>query len=160
MKKRSSYRPKGVRLDNLSWVLAGIKPLTELPDVNAIVRAKNHGAMHALVHGQGTADDVQTIVHAINMTAALVGVRKTLGADWCEEIHVAQNALLAMARRGSDRGRFVFTGSEMHAVNLAMEVHDTQLDEAAVIEVERALKLIRKPGTGNKAIRVVELDHA
>ena len=71
MKKRSGYRPKGVRLDNVSWVLAGIKPLTELPDVNAIVRAKNHGAMRALVLGQGTKEDVQTVVQAINMTEAL-----------------------------------------------------------------------------------------
>lgn len=160
MRKRSRYRPKGVRMDNVSWVLAGIKPLTELPDVNAIVRAKNHGAMRELVMGQGTKQDVQTVIEAINMTEALAGVRKTLGADWRDEIHTALDALLAMARRGLDRGRFLFTGAELNAVNLAMEIHDTQLNEATVIEIEQALDLIRKTVAGGKAIRVVELDHA
>lgn len=160
MRKRSSYRPKGVRLDNVSWVIAGIKPLTELPDVSTLVRAKNHGAMRALVLGEGTKQDVQTVIEAINMTEALAGVRETLGADWREEIHTAQDALLAMARRGIDRGRFLLTGAELNAVNLAMEIHDTQLNEATVIEIEKALDLIRKTIAGGKAIRVVELDHA
>lgn len=27
MRKRSSYKPRGVRLDNMSWVKAGLKPV-------------------------------------------------------------------------------------------------------------------------------------
>jgi hypothetical protein len=48
-----------------------------------------------------------------------------------------------MGKRGLANGdRFLFTGPEMQAVNLAMDVHDAQLDECTVAELEKALNLV------------------
>jgi hypothetical protein len=42
-----------------------------------------------------------------------------------------------MALRGLETGRFVFRGPEMQSVNLAMEVHDAQLEASSVKELEQ-----------------------
>ena len=157
MRKQSRYKPKGMRLDNMAWVLTGFKKLTDLPNENFIVRTRTHDAMRALVAGKGTSEDVEVVTNAMNMTEALASVRQDLGADWRTEIHAALDALLAMARRGAERGRFLFTGPEMTAVNLGMEIHDAQLDQATVIELERALAIINKAKLSGQALRVVEV---
>ena len=98
MRKRSSYRPKPIRLDNMSWVRAGLKKLTELTDENAVVRVKNHGALRAMVTGTGTKDDADVLIAALNMTEALARLRQQLGADWAMEIRAGQDALLSVCR--------------------------------------------------------------
>lgn len=155
MKKRSSYRPKGMRFDNLAWVLAGFKKVAEMDD-NIVVRTGNHSAMRTLVEGKGTKEEVKVVINALNVTEALADVRSDLGADWRQEIHAAIDALVAMARRGEETGRFVFRGPELTAINLAMEIHDAQLDQATVNEVAQAYKLIDKNMRSGKVIRVVE----
>lgn len=157
MRKRSSYKPRGVRVDNLTWVLAGFKKLTDLTNENFIVRTKNHDAMRALVAGEGARPEVEIVINALNMTEALAEVRAELGADWRVEIHAALDALLEMARRGDQTGRFLFRGPELTAVNLGMEIHDAQLDQATVIELEKAMAIIEKVKRSGKAVRVVEM---
>ena len=77
----------------------------------------------------------------MNVTEALALIGK--GKDWHTEIRAAQDAVLKMAQRGLAKGdKFVFTGAEMQAVNLCMDVHDAQLDNCTVSELEKALKLV------------------
>jgi hypothetical protein len=52
------------------------------------------------------------------------------------EINEAQNALYEMASRGLETERFLFRGPEMQAVNLAMDIHDVQLEESTVKQLE------------------------
>lgn len=156
MRKRSSYRPRGVRRDNIGWVLAGMKRLTELPDQNIIVRTRNHDALRSLAMGTGTREDVDIVIGALNMTEALALVRADLGADWKAEIQAALQCLLEMARRGAATGRFLFRGPELTAVNLGMDVHDAQLDAATVAELEQAVALVAKVVAAGKALSIVE----
>lgn len=156
MRKRSKYRPRGVRLDNLGWVVGGLKRLTQLPHENVIVRARNHDALRSLAAGTGTRADVDIVIGALNMTEALALIRKDLGADWQAEIQAAMQGLLEMARRGAATGRFLFRGPELTAVNLGMEVHDAQLDATTVAELERAMDLVAKVKLAGRATSIVE----
>ena len=160
MRKRSSYRPKGVRLDNMHWVVSGFKKLTELPEQNVTVRIKNHAAMSSLVGGTGSSADVHVLISALNMTEALAVVRDELGADWKAEIRAGQNALHVMACRGVAKGRFLFTGPELNAINQAMEIHDAQLDAATVAELEQAMDIITRALASGKAHKIQEAAHA
>jgi hypothetical protein len=135
MKKKSKYKPKGVRLDALNWVLAGLKPISECGDALTILKAKNHSALTEVVQGRGNHDQIDVLIAALNMTEAYAHHGK--GGDWKEEIRQAQDSLLSMALRGVETGRFVFRGPEMQAVNLAMEVHDAQLEASSVKELEQ-----------------------
>jgi hypothetical protein len=58
------------------------------------------------------------------------------GKDWLLEIREAQNAIYEMASRGLEKEKFLFRGPEMQAVNLAMEIHDAQLEQSTVKQLE------------------------
>lgn len=145
MRKRSSYRPKAVRLDNMAWLKQGMVPLREVKSEYLMLRVKNHAAMTEITQGRGGRDHVDTLIAALNMTEALARVRATLGQDWADEIRAGQDALLHLARRGiAPGGRFVLTGLEMAAINLALEVHDAQLEQCTVAELEKAIGVVHE----------------
>lgn len=155
MRKRSKYRPKGVRIDAVNWVVSGLQPLRSVKDEHIALLTKNHGAMADLAKGNGTRDHIDIIIAALNMTEALYRVRAGLGKDWAAEIRAGQDALLTMTRRGVERNRFLFTGPEMQAVNLALEIHDAQLDQCTVAELEAAIELVKRE-IQNKRARAIE----
>jgi hypothetical protein len=154
MRKRSAYRPKGVRLDNMSWVKSGLQRLVSLTNENFVVRTKNHAAMRAITTGVGTKDDADIMIAALNMTEALAKLR--IGDDWSSEIRAGQVALLALCRRYMDIRRFVFKAEELTAVNLAMEIHDAQLDACTVQELERAMDIVTRVKQSGQAIQIGE----
>jgi mRNA degradation ribonuclease J1/J2 len=154
MRKRSKYKPKGVRLDNMLWVTSGMKKVSQVEDAGVMLKIKNHMAMANLVQGRGTREDVDMMIAAMNVTEAFAIHGK--GKDWKPEIRAAQDALVTMARRGVERGdKFIFMGEEMQAINLAMEVHDVQLDEATVSELEQALQLVEREVRAKRARAIV-----
>lgn len=157
MRKRSKYKPKGVRLDNLTWVVAGMKKVGSLPTTGVVLKLKNHEALDAILTGQGTRDHVDILIAAVNMSEALIRVRDELGVDWANEIKAAQDAIFTMSRRGLEKGRFAFTGPEMTAVKLVMDVHDVQLDNCTVKEMEKALFIIEEVIRLKQARPIVEM---
>ena len=143
MRKRSKYKPKGVRLDVMGWIKEGAMPMTAHNDAVLALRIKNHAALTSITKGTGTRDDIDILIASINITEALA--MQGLGKDWRPEITAAQEAILTMTRRGIPLGdKFLFTGPELTAVNLAMEVHDAQIDQASVSDLERALDKVQQ----------------
>jgi hypothetical protein len=142
MRKRSKYKPKGVRLDALNWVLSGLKPVSKVGDALVILKAKNHSALTEVVQGRGNRDQIDVLIAALNMCEAYAIHGK--GKDWLPEIKKAQDALYEMAKRGIDTDKFLFRGPEMQAVNLAMEIHDAQLEESTVKQLEDMSDFVTK----------------
>ena len=143
MRKRSKYKPKRNLVDPVTWVLAGIKPFKEVP-TSINIRIKNHAAMDALRRGEATREEMDVLIGAFNMTEAYTILRPDLGADWVKEIRAGQDALLMVAARGIESGRFVLKAQELVAMNLVMELHDAQLDQTNVREMELAMEIIDK----------------
>lgn len=156
MRKRSKYKPKGVRLDAVTWVVAGMKKITDLPDTDVALRIRNHDALTAVVQGRATKAEADVLIAAFNMAEALPLVNPAFGVDWKPEIREGQDALLSMCRRGVKTGRFVFTGPELKAVQQAMEVHDAQLDAMRVSDMEKALDIVENMVRSKRAIRIYE----
>ena len=142
MRKKSSYKPRPIRADNLNWILAGMKKVGTLPSAGLELKLKNHEALDSILKGEGTRDHMDVLISAVNICEALVRVRDDLGLDWANEIKAAQDALYTMAKRGVEKNRFAFTGLEMTAMKLVMDVHDVQLDNCTVKEMERALFIV------------------
>jgi hypothetical protein len=157
MKKRSKYKPRPVRADNLNWILAGMKKVGTLPTAGVALKLKNHEALDSILTGRGTREHVDVIINAVNMAEAMVRIRDDLGADWATEIRAAQDAIYTMGRRGIEKGRFAFTGPEMTAVKLVMDVHDAQLDDCTVKEMERALVIVSEEIRLKKCRPIVEM---
>lgn len=149
MRKRSKYKPKGVRVDAVNWVLAGLKPVSKVGDALIVLKAKNHSALTEVVQGRGNRDQIDILIAAMNMCEAYAIHGK--GEDWLDEIKEGQDALYNMARRGIEKGKFLFTGPEMKAINLAMDIHDQQLEESSVSMLEKMTDFVAKQITLKKA---------
>lgn len=143
MRKRSRYKPKATLPDPVNWVLSGMKPLRAMSE-GTTLKIKNHESMLDITRGSGTRRSVDDLVGAMNMAEALHRVNPVLGEDYTAEIREAQDAVFAMASRGLSTGKFLFTGAEMQAVNVGMEVHDAQLDACTVGELEKAVQLMMR----------------
>lgn len=150
MRKRSKYRPKGVRLDVVDYVLTSIKPVSTLTSEVATLRIKNHGALTAVCQGNADRADIDVLIAAVNIAEALV--IQGVGKDYAAEIRAGQDALRDMAKRGVNLGdRFILRALELQAINLAMEVHDAQLDAITMQQLERAIEQVTKVIRSGKA---------
>ena len=156
MRKKSKYKPKGMRLDNLTWVTAGLKKVGSLPSAGVELKLKNHEALEAVLKGYATRDHVDVLIAAFNVSEALYYVNPDLGEDWAEEIRAAQNAIFTMSRRGLKLGSFVFNALEMQAVKLAMSVHNQQLDDCTVRQLEEAITYVAIRVKNKQARAIVE----
>jgi hypothetical protein len=156
MKKKSKYKPKGVRLDNMSWIISGMKKVGTLPTAGVALKLKNYEALDSILTGQGTKEHVDVLISAVNMSEALIRVREDLGRDWADEIRAAQDAVYSMGMRGHEKGSFLFTGPEMTAVKLVMDLHDTQLDNCSVKEMEQAIFIVEEEIRLRKARAIVK----
>jgi hypothetical protein len=154
MRKKSKYKPRPVLRDCMAYIKTGFAPVRDQEDTITL-RMKNHAAVEEITKGRGTKSHIDTVIVAVNMTEALAMIRQDLGADWREEINAAQDALFAMAQRGVATGRWLFTGPELTAVNLAMELHDQQLDACTVDELQKAIELSKRIIRAGKA-RVID----
>jgi predicted transcriptional regulator len=79
-----------------------------------------------------------------------------IGQDWAEEIKAAQDAIFHMGRKCADTNNFIFTGPEMNAVKMGMEIHDRQLEVATVRQLEQALSIVGKEIKSGKARPIKE----
>lgn len=156
MRKKSKYKPKGVRLDTVSWVLSGMKPFTSV-SLAVDIRIKNHVAIEQLRLGQADKEQIDILIGAFNMMEGFG--RMGIGVDWAEEIRAGQDALLSVAKRGVKRDmRFVATGPELIAINLAMEIHDAQLDVCTVRQLEQALDIVQEDVIHKRARAINDQD--
>jgi len=154
MKKRSKYRPKGLIMDTMLFVSSGLKRVGSI-SAGTTLKIKNHAALESVRCGQGAREDVDILITAFNITEALAMMR--IGDDWKVEIRAAQDALLAMGRRGVETGKFILRGPELTIFNLAMELHDAQLDACTVSELEKAIDIVAAVVRAKGARAIIQL---
>lgn len=141
MRKRSKYRPKGVRLDTMAYVMESMTPVAQHGGFLMTLKIKNHAALAALTQGRAVRADIDTLIAALNMAEALY--RLGMGREHGSVVKEGLDALRAVGARGSANNRFILRSSEMTALNTVMELHDAQLDICVVKDVERAIELVR-----------------
>jgi len=154
-KPRKKYKPKGVRMDALTWVISGFKKVAEVPDAGTKLMLKNHVSFDEIREGRGDTHHVDNLISMVNMAEALA--KRQLGRDWLPEIGEAQDAIFAMAQRGVSGKSFIFTGEELKAVQTIMELHDEQLRQCPVRTLELSLDDIAKEFKGNKMRKIEAL---
>lgn len=156
MKKKSKYKPKGVRLDTLTWVISGMKKVASVPDAGTKLLLRNHASFDEIREGRGNKEHVDTLIQMVNMAEALACLQ--LGRDWLPEIGEAQDAVYAMAQRGVSGKKFLFTGEELSKVQQILELHDEQLRNCPVKVMEQALELIAKNLQHHKMRKIEPLE--
>lgn len=152
MRKRSKYRPKGVILDPINHVISGLKRVGSI-SAGVTLMIRNHTALEAVRKGEGTREDIDVLIGALNVTEALAFFK--YGDDWASEIRAAQDALLELGRRGAETGKFILRGPELTALNLGMQIHDAQLEACTVVDLERAMDYVTQCLRNGKARSMV-----
>jgi hypothetical protein len=154
-RKKSKYKPKGVRLDATTWVINGFRNISQTGDAVLHLKIKNHESLECLRKGEATRMDIDAIISAFNMAEALA--RMQIGDDYAAEIKAGQDALLDVAKRGVNRDdRFVLKAAELSAINLVMEIHDAQLEITTIGELEKAMDIVTKEIRMRRARPVLE----
>jgi hypothetical protein len=154
-RKKSKYKPKGVRLDATTWVINGFRNISETGDAVLHLKIKNHESLECLRKGEATRMDIDAIISAFNMAEALA--RMQIGDDYAAEIKAGQDALLDVAKRGVNRDdRFVLKAQELTAIMLVAEIHDAQLEITTIGELEKAMDIVAKEIRMRKARPVLE----
>ena len=155
MRKRSKYRPKGVIMNPIAYVVEGMKPVAKHDDYLIKLKIKNHMAMTNLTQGRATQQDIRMhLLPMANITEALFHMG--FGRDYVSEVKSGLDALHAVGRRGAESGRFVLRSEEMQALNTLMELHDAQMDAITVKDMERAIKLVNEEFKQRKMRVIVE----
>ena len=144
MRKRSKYRPRQKLQDPMSYVMNGfVRVDVAAKEIIDTVRIKNPMAMALILKGEGTRKEMGDIMTAFKIMCHLA--QRGLGADWMPEIQAASDAIESMRVRGEAKGdRFLFNGEELKAVNLGMEIHDAQLEQCTLAQMERAVDDFKK----------------
>lgn len=152
MRKRSSYRPKGVRLDVMAYVRESMTPVAKHSDYLLTLKIKNHAAMAALTRGGAIRKDIDLLISMGNVCEALY--RMGFGQEYGGVVRGGMDALFNVGQRGALTNRFVLRAEEMQALNLLMELHDAQMDVITIKDMERAIDLVHKEFVNNK-MRVI-----
>lgn len=142
MKKRSKYRPKGVLINPLAYVLESLKPVKDHDSYLIDLKIKNHAAMEVLTKGRAVRADMDILINMVNVVEALY--RLGFGEDYGDVVQQGLDALHEVGKRGVQTGRFILKAHEMSHLNLVMELHDAQMEVITVKDMERAVDLVNK----------------
>ena len=137
MRKRSKYRPKGVRLDTIGYVMESIKPVAKHESYLLDLKIKNSEAMVALMRGSAVKGDMDTLIAMSNIVEALYQLR--FGAEYKDVAVDGREALLQIIHRAVTTKRFVPTAEQIKALQDLMELHDAQMDVITIKDMERAM---------------------
>ena len=154
MRKRSKYRPRGVLINTLGYVLEGMTPIAKHDQYLVELKIKNHMAMSTLTKGLATRDDIDTLIATANITEALY--RLGFGREYKDVVREGLDSLRSVGKRGVDTNKFVLKSAEMNALNLMMELHDAQMDLITIKDMEKAMNIVREEYRQRKMRPIVE----
>ena len=153
MRKRSSYRPKGVRLNPMEYVIESLTPVAAHGSILIDLKLKNHAALATTTQGRADRKTIDVLIAALNMTETLY--KKGFGEDYGQVVRDGMQALRSLGARGADTGKFIMKSEEMAALNEAMELHDAQLEVITVKDMEKALHHIYETIKHKRATPIV-----
>jgi hypothetical protein len=139
-RKRSTYRPRPVIKDPLTYVLSGFKRITQ--EHQTIVALRHHDALHALTHGTASKEDWETVCSMINTSVAMS--EKVFSGEYLEELKAAMTAHAKCGRRFVEGKGMGYTGAELEAVNTAVDLITEQLKLVTVAELEDSVRAVEQ----------------
>lgn len=126
----------------LGYVLESLTPIAKMDRYFIELKIKNHLALKNLTMGVAGRDDIESLIQSVNMVEALY--RLGFGREYATEVREGLDALHAVGVRGSATNRFILKSDEMNALNVAMELHDAQLEVITLKDMENAIKLVNE----------------
>ena len=150
MRKKSKYKPKGVRLDAMNWVVTGMTKVSAKESEYVTMHLKNMSALDSLAKGTANKKEIDICIGVINVAEALCELG--VGSEYHQIVLNASSALYDVCKRSFDiNDRFICRGSELSAIKLGYEVHDAQMEATTIGMLDKALDVIDKTIRAQKA---------
>jgi len=150
MRKKSKYKPKGVRLDTMNWVVTGMTKVSAKESAYVTMHLKNMSALDSLAKGTANKKEIDIVIGVINVAEALCELG--VGSEYHQIVLDASSALYDVCKRSFDiNDRFICRGSELSAIKLGYEVHDAQMEATTIGMLDKALDVIDKTIRAQKA---------
>ena len=154
MRKKSKYKPKGVRMDTMTWIVEGMTKVTDKKSAYLTMHLKNLSALDSLAKGTANKQEIDIVIGVINVAEALCELG--VGVEYHQLVLDASSALYAVCKRSFDiNDRFVCKGQELSAIKTGYEVHDAQMEVCTLAVLDKALELIDKTIRAKKAKVIV-----
>ena len=154
MRKKSKYKPKGVRLDTLNYVITGITKVSAKESEYVTMHLKNMSALDSLAKGTASKPEMDIVIGVINVAEALCELG--VGVEYHQLVLDASSALYDACKRSFEiNDRFICRGSELSAIKTGYEVHEAQLEVTTIGMLDKALDVIDKTIRGQKATVIV-----
>jgi hypothetical protein len=138
----------------MGYVMESFTPIAKMDKYFIELKIKNHLALTNLTKGIAVRQDIDTLIQAVNMVEALY--RLGFGREYAEEVRAGLDSLHAVGVRGAEAGRFILKSEEMNALNVAMELHDAQLEVITLKDMENAIKLVNEEMRQRKMRSIVK----
>ena len=150
MRKKSKYKPKGVRLDAMNWVVTGMTKVSAKESEYVTMHLKNMSALDSLTKGTANKKEIDIVIGVINVAEALCELG--VGSEYHQLVLDASSALYDVCKRSFEiNDRFICRGSELSAIKLGYEVHDAQMETTTIGMLDKALDVIDKTIRAQKA---------
>jgi hypothetical protein len=118
------------------------------------LKIKNHDALRLLTQGMAVRADIDTLIASMNITEALY--RLGFGKKYADVMRGGLDSLHAVGKRGVANNKFILKSDEMNALNLAMDLHDAQLEIITLKDMENAIKVVNEEFRQRKMRSIVE----
>jgi len=143
MRKRSKYKPKGVRIDAMKWVIVGMTKISAKESEYVTMHLKNMSALDSLAKGTANKKEIDICIGVINVAEALCELG--VGSEYHQLVLDASSALYDVCKRSFEiNDRFICRGSELSAIKLSYQVHDAQMETTTIGMLDKALDVIDK----------------
>ena len=150
MRKKSKYKPKGVRLDTMNWVVTGMTKVSAKESAYVTMHLKNMSALDSLAKGTANKKEMDICIGVINVAEALCELG--VGSEYHQLVLDASSALYDVCKRSFEiNDRFICRGEELSAIKLGYEVHDAQKESTTIGMLDKALDVIDKTIRAQKA---------
>ena len=150
MRKKSKYKPRGVRLDTMHWLVTGMTKVSAKESAYVTMHLKNMSALDSLAKGTANKKEMDICIGVINVAEALCELG--VGSEYHQIVLSASSALYDVCKRSFEiNDRFICRGSELSAIKLGYEVHDAQMEATTIGMLDKALDVIDKTIRAQKA---------
>uniref|UniRef100_UPI004048D433 hypothetical protein n=1 Tax=Shewanella sp. TaxID=50422 RepID=UPI004048D433 len=150
MRKKSKYKPKGVCLDTMNWVVTGMTKVSAKESAYVTMHLKNMSALDSLAKGTANKKEIDICIGVINVAEALCELG--VGSEYHQIVLNASSALYDVCKRSFEiNDRFICRGEELSAIKWGYGVHDAQMESTTIGMLDKALDVIDKTIREQKA---------
>lgn len=139
-RKRNTKRV--VREARVPAFILGSLPVASFAGHTRKLRLVRHGALSSIAEGHGDETHVELVLASLNIAEALANM--VYQGAHVDEILAAKAAMRAMVARRPIVGAFLFGVDEHSSVCRAFQIHDAQLDDCTVEEIDAARQYVAR----------------